>query len=36
VLRSWMEDPDAGDARDLRDRVAAAFDTVNSLLTLNF
>lgn len=35
VLRSWMEDPDAGDARDLRDRVAAAFDTVNSLLTLH-
>ncbi|MGW0160995.1 TetR/AcrR family transcriptional regulator [Mycobacterium sp. NPDC003323] len=34
VLRSWMEEPDARDARDLRDRVAAAFDTVNALLTL--
>lgn len=39
VLRSWMEDPvdeasGARDARDLRDRVAAAFDTVNALLTL--
>ncbi|AKS34124.1 TetR/AcrR family transcriptional regulator [Mycolicibacterium goodii] len=34
VLRSWMEDPEAGDARDLRDRVAAAFDTVNALLTV--
>ncbi|MDV3126320.1 TetR/AcrR family transcriptional regulator [Mycobacterium sp. 21AC1] len=37
VLRNWMEEPDtdvAGDARDLRDRVAAAFDTVNALLTL--
>jgi AcrR family transcriptional regulator len=35
VLRTWMEDPDvAGDARDLRDRVAAAFDTVNALLAL--
>lgn len=35
VLRAWMEDPDvAGDARDLRDRVAAAFDTVNALLAL--
>jgi len=39
VLRSWMEEPsdvpgEARDARDLRDRVAAAFDTVNALLTL--
>lgn len=39
VLRSWMEEPTdestgARDARDLRDRVAAAFDTVNALLTL--
>jgi AcrR family transcriptional regulator len=35
VLRSWMDDPDSpADARDLRDRVAAAFDTVNALLTL--
>lgn len=39
VLRSWMEDASeerggARDARDLRDRVAAAFDTVNALLTL--
>ncbi|MCV7433546.1 TetR/AcrR family transcriptional regulator [Mycolicibacterium bacteremicum] len=34
VLRSWMEEPDNRDARDLRDRVAAAFDTVNALLTL--
>lgn len=31
VLRSWMEDPDAG---DLRERVAAALDTVHALLTL--
>jgi AcrR family transcriptional regulator len=39
VLRSWMEEPaeessGARDAADLRDRVAAAFDTVNALLTL--
>ncbi|MGU3501539.1 TetR/AcrR family transcriptional regulator [Mycobacterium sp. C31M] len=34
VLRSWMEAPDAQGARDLRDRVAAAFDTVDALLTL--
>lgn len=34
VLRSWMEEPEARDARDLRDRVSAAFDTVNALLTL--
>jgi len=39
VLRSWMEEPadesrSGRDARDLRDRVAAAFDTVNALLTL--
>lgn len=34
VLRSWMEEPDNRDARELRDRVAAAFDTVNALLTL--
>lgn len=39
VLRSWMEEltdesTGARDARDLRDRVAAAFDTVNALLTL--
>lgn len=44
VLRSWMEEPfeesaepgapGSPDARDLRDRVAAAFDTVNALLTL--
>lgn len=33
VLRAWMEEPEARDARDLRDRVAAAFDTVNALLT---
>jgi AcrR family transcriptional regulator len=31
VLRSWMEDPDAG---DLRGRVTAAFDTVDALLGL--
>lgn len=34
VLRSWMEEPDARGVGDLRDRVAAAFDTVNALLTL--
>ncbi|MGU3652152.1 TetR/AcrR family transcriptional regulator [Mycolicibacterium sp. A43C] len=34
VLRSWMEAPDQRDARDLRERVTAAFDTVNALLTL--
>ena len=34
VLRAWMEESEALDARDLRDRVAAAFDTVNALLTL--
>jgi AcrR family transcriptional regulator len=34
VLRAWMEEPETRDARDLRDRVAAAFDTVNALLTL--
>ena len=34
VLRSWMEAPDQRDASDLRERVTAAFDTVNALLTL--
>jgi AcrR family transcriptional regulator len=34
VLRSWMEAPEALGARDLRDRVTAAFDTVNALLIL--
>jgi AcrR family transcriptional regulator len=32
VLRSWMEDPDAG---DLRGRVSASFDTVDALLGLS-
>lgn len=38
VLRSWMEEPleepGTRDTARLRDRVAAAFDTVNALLTL--
>ncbi|MGN7778167.1 TetR/AcrR family transcriptional regulator [Mycolicibacterium sp. 22603] len=34
VLRSWMEAPDTRDPGDLRERVTAAFDTVNALLTL--
>lgn len=38
VLRSWMEEPieesQRRDTAELRDRVSAAFDTVNALLTL--
>ena len=38
VLRSWMEEPaeepSTRDTARLRDRVAAAFDTVNALLTV--